>query len=130
MKCPSCDASIARPPINSARRSCPRCRAALQARVVYSLGCMIPLAVWTVCSAAMSFVAVANDTALAYVMAINGILIGGVVVGWVFFPLTHAYERTEEVQVCNECGYDMRGTVSGACPECGSAIAERPAGAK
>ena len=60
-------------------------------------------------------------------------LLGGVV-GVVAFVLELDAERRRRLWwsrraagLCNRCGYDLTGNVSGACPECGTAVGQRTA---
>ena len=47
----------------------------------------------------------------------------GIVLGTVLF-LHAAMHRPRRARACRSCGYDLRGNVSGICPECGTPLAE------
>ncbi len=50
------------------------------------------------------------------------LLLGGLPTLWLWWR-----ERLGPGGLCQRCGYDLTGNVSGTCPECGAAVAGRPA---
>lgn len=60
------------------------------------------------------------------------IILGVSLLGFLIqFMFTFRSERVEEddfAAVCETCGYDLTGNVSGVCPECGTPVSGRPIG--
>jgi hypothetical protein len=60
---------------------------------------------------------------MAYPMAAAAVL----PLGWMIARLMRRARRGRRLRanLCGECGYDLRATVAGKCPECGVAVARR-----
>lgn len=58
-----------------------------------------------------------GDAALPVMVAAWNVVVGSTVVWWAWTWKPSEADRT----VCAKCGYDLRGNVTGVCPECGKA---------
>lgn len=112
--CPVCGSRLSRH--LGTHRTCPFCSASLQQDTLwdYAGGGVIGASL-------VLFIGLTTAGLIHWwmgVVAVAGILVAA----YIAWPYVTKYIVLSHPRICRTCGYDLRGTVGDACPECGTSL--------